>query len=774
MKVKLPIIGLVQTGKDAEVKSDPTVKRAVNKGMEVLGGLIDFGVSKLSGEKTISAKLLQANKEWVYINNDVIAKEVSKIEFELFEVGLSKGEIVYREIQEHPLLDLLDKFNSTTTKTDGIYVTQSHKKLTGDAFWYLDKNGKSIENIFVLQPDKIELDLGDPTDGNSNLVEGYTYKDVIDGKEIKRKYDREDILHFKTPNPSNMFRGYGAVEAAADVIDIDNLTNYVSKKFFQNGAITNFVLTTDAKITDEQLKRVKAELQAAYAGPKNAWKAMILGGGLKPESISQSNKDMEFLAQLEWYRDKIMSIFGNTKASLGIIDDVNRASHENSMIEWKRTTVKPDMDAIVNTLNEFLVPMYGSTLVLGYKDPIEEDLSGDVDLATSLYSGKIISLNEAREMINLERVDGGDDVNSNPEVFSPQDEKSKIPASLKHLNVKQILRKRNMFTKLKSNQEIKEAIKPVLKGMKKPKTKTEDRIHAQFSNEQVQKYYEKQIRIVEVMEGRFEKAVEGMVKGFAEKAIDTFTGDPIDNFIDIEQAKQESQIALTPILLQMATLSGQQSYDLIKRLQKGLDDAYIPYDIEKQIRKNVDKFTESMIATDSDTLSKIIAEGIEAGQSVPQIESRIRDVFEEYSQMQSKRITRTEVIRVSNMAAEDAFKQSGVVEAKQWLVAPNADADCQRYSGDIVKLSGNFYQSENEFQDGNPPIHPNCRCVLLPIVVGAKAYQQPFDREHLIDTIKELEEKIDKRTKAYKDLKKKSNEKSINDEAYIKSLEALL
>lgn len=124
---------------------------------------------------------------------------------------------------------------------------------------------------------------------------------------------------------------------------------------------------------------------------------------MKPADISYSNKEQQLIDQLEWYRDKIMVGFGNTKASLGMIDDVNRASHESSLIEWKRNTVAPDMEAIVNTLNEYLVPEFGENLVLGFCDPVPEDRSDDIVEATDLFKGGIIMRNEARELADYER-----------------------------------------------------------------------------------------------------------------------------------------------------------------------------------------------------------------------------------------------------------------------------------------------------------------------------------------------------------------------------------
>lgn len=261
MKVKLPIIGLEL--KTRSGKQEPPKVKQVN---EVLGGVFSNSVNSLSGQTSISTKLLEANKEWVYRNNDVIAKEVAQTEFQLFRMGITGGEIVFNEVDDHPILDALDRFNDSTTRSDALYNTQSHKKLTGDAFWLMDWQGTELRNIFLLQPDKIELIIGNPTDATDELIEGYKYKDTINNKQIEVTYRPDQIIHFKTPNPKNPFRGYGAVEALADTIDLDSLTNEVTRKFFENGAIAQFILWTESKLNPDQLKRLNAQFRAAHGG----------------------------------------------------------------------------------------------------------------------------------------------------------------------------------------------------------------------------------------------------------------------------------------------------------------------------------------------------------------------------------------------------------------------------------------------------------------------------------------------------------------------------
>jgi HK97 family phage portal protein len=782
MKINLPLLGQIKTGKDAEaeivaptaVRIPQTDLKDKDKFFGVLGGLLDISMSRLSNEKTISTRLLDANKDWVYRNNDVIAQEVSAINFELYQVGLKKGQIVYTEIEEHPVLDLLDKFNSTTTKVDGFYNTQSHKKITGDAFWYLVKNGQQIEEIYVLQPDKITLNLGSGSRGEP-VVESYDYKDLIDGKEVKVTYQPDEIIHFKKPNPQNPYRGKGAVEALAETIDTDILTNMAQKNFFKKGAITNFVLTTDSKISDDQLKRLKADMRANNGGAQNAFEMMILSGGLKPANISFSNRDLQLIDLLTWYRDKIMVGFGNTPASIGIIEDVNQANANDTLLAWKRGTIKPDMDAIVATLNEFLVPLFGKNLILGYENPVPEDRTDDLTEAVMLKNAGIITINEAREKVDYEAVQGGEIFAPNglidtPGSSNPEDEADpalkpdkndsvdeedaetnadkriyrkagynpkqvgNLPRSLAHMkDIKKLLRQKKMFMQKAYNREVKEMVKPTIRKMLlEGKTKEEAQAAADaeietryspyFTNEVIMDFYKGQIHAVEVLEKAFEKAIVKFIGKIQEQVLHNFDTElsnksalrkyiKKDEFalFDDEKLRMQAQLDLTPILMNEVVIAGQAAYKLI-----GVQDTYIPYNVADTVAGNVSKFTQSMLDTDREALSGLITDGYNNGLSVPEIRNTITNKFEDISKNQSSRITRTEVMRASNMANLDAFKQSGIVEAKQWLTAGATD-ECSAYEGQTESLDDNFYSS-SDFADGDPPLHPNCRCVLIPVV----------------------------------------------------------
>lgn len=300
--------------------------------------------------------------------------------------------------------------------------------------------------------------------------------------------------------------------------------------------------------------------------------------------------------------------------------------------------------------------------------------------------------------------------------------KNKTPDSLKYIDVKAILRKRGMYLKQRVNQEAKAKAVPIAREIlkTKKKIKTEPPIHNLLSNEAVNAYAEKQVSRVKVVEQHFEDKLKQYIskveKGFldqldaevnTEKQLKKFKGffeDHTDDFV------AQAQFDFTPLLESIATLQGQDALKLINS-----DDVYIPFQYRDVIRQNVAKFATSLLETDQKHLTNIVSSGLEDGKSVAEIRAAIVEDFGQYTKMQAERITRTEVMRVSNEAAVDAWKQSGVVEGKQWLIYGAIDK-CAKYDGEIVTLDGSFY-TPKEFADGNPPLHPNCKCVLLPVLI---------------------------------------------------------
>ena len=95
-------------------------------------------------------------------------------------------------------------------------------------------------------------------------------------------------------------------------------------------------------------------------------------------------------------------------------------------------------------------------------------------------------------------------------------------------------------------------------------------------------------------------------------------------------------------------------------------------------------------------------------------------------------IARTETIRSSNAGAVEAYAQAGIIQ-KQWFTAEDARVCpfCAEMHGKIVGVRDNYFNRGDmmeveeaekasmtfSYEDiGWPPLHPNCRCTILPVV----------------------------------------------------------
>lgn len=711
------------------------------------------GNSNITGDPTDYSRYY---KGWVYANLNAIASSVSKMEIKLYKVRVIAGVPEMIEIESHPVLDSLDRLNAFTSYTDGLYITQTYKDMAGDCFWYIDD---SKDNIYVLEPNKVKV-LFDYVGGGGVKITGYEYTTLVNGKPEKETYAPDQVVPFKNPNPLNPVRGMGSIAVALDTIDTDIYAEDFNKRFFLNNATPDTVLTTDQRITQENMRRLESDLKRRFGGTKNAHKTMILQGGLNIQPLNSTQRDMEFLEQSKWVRDKMMAIFGNTKMSLGLVEDVNRASADASLYGWLKEVIKPKMQSFVDALNEFYLPnMTGEPLIFGFEDPYPEDSAEDITMAKEGYN-KWLTRNEARDLFELEPVEGGDEftqaVNpldpNNPDPQTPakptdgkEPTDDNLPKAIRNVNYEKRFRQLGIQTIVEKQKELLVATKQIAaeavkeaQGMIEHEhiaPKKDIRWSEFFTNDDVLSYHHAKINKVESVETRFkiklteylgrleEKVMNSVsqieVKGLAKAALDPL--------VNIDDEVSFGINLFTPLMEEATMIGGMAAQALLNEKLNYKPSA----EIRAAVKASVKKFTKSMTETDMNALTDKIVQLTADGVAIPEIRNEVKAFFEGATRDQVEMITRTEVLRTANAASIDAYKQSDVVVGKQWVTAGDACEFCleleKEYAdvpldstfadeGDIIETSeGKTFEISYGSLD-QPPLHPNCRCDVLPVL----------------------------------------------------------
>lgn len=178
----------------------------------------------------------------------------------------------------------------------------------------------------------------------------------------------------------------------------------------------------------------------------------------------------------------------------------------------------------------------------------------------------------------------------------------------------------------------------------------------------------------------------------------------------------------------------------------------------------------TVVDTQYDRLYKALKAGVDEGEGAQLLAKRVNDEFKDLKRYQSERIARTEVLKASNKATIEAYRETNVVVGKEWLTARDATVCdwCDPMDGKTIpdSIDKNFFNKGDEYEvDGQtmnfdydsvdgPPLHPNCRCTTIPVVEGdvvpddkvwdreqeAKSQEESNIKSEIKDQLKKLKE----------------------------------
>jgi SPP1 gp7 family putative phage head morphogenesis protein len=124
--------------------------------------------------------------------------------------------------------------------------------------------------------------------------------------------------------------------------------------------------------------------------------------------------------------------------------------------------------------------------------------------------------------------------------------------------------------------------------------------------------------------------------------------------------------------------------------------------------------------TDStrDFLRAAVSDAITGGWSNDQLAAAIGQSYG-FSKDRAMMIARTETSMASNKGAVIGYKASGLVALKQWLTAEDDDVEEECLENAAAGPGGDgVIPLDDDYPSGDdaPPAHPNCRCVIAPVV----------------------------------------------------------
>ena len=285
----------------------------------------------------------------------------------------------------------------------------THLLLHGNAYVQLLQDAEGLPaELFALRPERVTVE----ADG-AGWPAAYCYKVPSSGSgqaaqmriAARDGLGRPGLVHLKAAHPLDDHYGLGCLTAAAGAIAVHNAAAKWNKALLDNAARPSGALIYEpgdgAALSGEQYERLRAEMEAQFAGAENAGRPLLLEGGLRWQAMSLSPADMDFIGLKAGAAREIALAFGVPPLLLGLPSDVTYANYREANRALWRQTVLPMTDRILRGLSDALAAWWP-----GLK--LEVDLDGIGALAgererlwRQLNAADFLTDAEKREMLGF-------------------------------------------------------------------------------------------------------------------------------------------------------------------------------------------------------------------------------------------------------------------------------------------------------------------------------------------------------------------------------------
>lgn len=625
----------------------------------------------------------------VFMCLDAIAVNLPQAYFSMYKGGVDGVEI---KDLNNPLVKLFNAPNPLMCRYQLWEATALFLAYRGECFWLMqDEQGLPVESnqipamIWVIDPNLVK----------QNFIDG-----VLRGWKFGGKtYSLNSFLFFKKFNMFDTVRGFSPLEPIRKMTEIDFQAMMYNKAFFQNGAEPYGFLTTEQKLNDESIKRIRENFEGRHQGAQKAKRVAILEGGLQYTPGSENHKDMEFLEQRKYTREEIMGIWRTPKSLFSITDDINYATAiAQKRLFWENTLI-PMLKYFEEVLNGHFFPRFAPTTIGQFdtadvpalKDNFTEKITAAKILFDMGFTG-----NEINKRLDL----GFDDKTWRDIWWIPF---SQVPAGETPTQVTDP----NATPATDPNNAKYERLAELISKSQNRKTKWENFAHSighiENTFESKIKKYLFEVRVAILKE--VAKNYEGWVKTKALNDLSQFDWMKYNDLLK----KLTNPIYLSAV--------SQGVKNGVAALGSSID-----FDIFNPLIISFVKEKEMKITRINDTTKKnvmdIVADGITNGSSVQDVQNKLKESFN-FSASRAMTIARTEVVSAANGGELLSYIKLGV-KKKEWLTARDelVRESHKELEGVSVNVNKKFPNGLNQpgDQNGEPEEVINCRCTMIPIL----------------------------------------------------------
>ncbi len=318
---------------------------------------------------------------------------------------------------DHPLMRVLSDPNPLLNGSQLMQLTMLWLAIRGEFYWLPVAEdgepspfGEEPAELWPIPPDCVEEEFAggrERGDFSGFWITAPTYLPSVFQRSRRFFLEPGSLIQFKFPDPSNPIRGLSRLTAAAGAIESDFYARAHNRGLLKNGAEPRGVFEFEGVLNKQSEEEIRTKFKERHEKVENRGTIPILGHGLKWKTTGLSPADLQYLEGMRWNREEVLALLGAHKSILGVTEDLNYATQRAATANFWEMTIIPNMRIVEQTLDRSLFfpttdDTFGMFDVSGV-DALRAGLQEKIDQADKLAQERLhVPPREAYKVVGLD------------------------------------------------------------------------------------------------------------------------------------------------------------------------------------------------------------------------------------------------------------------------------------------------------------------------------------------------------------------------------------
>ena len=272
----------------------------------------------------------------------------------------------------------------------------------GNAYSEIERDGAGrVFALWPLDPTRCQLERG--LDGSLVLrVQN------VSGPAVYLDY--RDVYHLHGPSADGI-AGYDTVMLGLRCLSQAKAAEVFSGAFYGNGTAFGGVLSTEQAIAGETAEQIRKEIAAGHQGPYQAFRLLLLGGGLSYQRTTVTPEEAQHIEQRQFMIEEVCRWFGVPPHKIAHLLRSTNNNIEHQSIEFVRDALTPWAERLRQEADWKLAPTGGRQVRtrLDTEWLAEGDAKSKAEADGALVNHGLMTVNEGRRRRGLNTIGAAGD-----------------------------------------------------------------------------------------------------------------------------------------------------------------------------------------------------------------------------------------------------------------------------------------------------------------------------------------------------------------------------